>query len=89
MPPNDPPAGVDSDGKRLAMMANQIALFFAIYPTEEAAAAVANHINQFWGRAMRRQFLASFSADDPTFHPLVARAFTRIRPPDDRWTVAP
>ncbi len=33
---------------KLAMMANQIALFFKSYPHDEAVAGVSTHIRAFW-----------------------------------------
>ena len=35
--------------------ANQIALFFASYPHEEAIAGVTDHLTKFWERRMRQQ----------------------------------
>ncbi len=36
-------------------MANQIALFFASYPKEEAVAGVTEHLRKFWEPRMRKQ----------------------------------
>ena len=35
--------------------ANQIALYFASYPREEAVAGVADHIRMYWEKRMRQQ----------------------------------
>ena len=66
---------------KLRRMAGQIADFFKSYPEEEAAASIADHINQFWSRRMREDFLAAFTADSQELHPLVRRALAQVRPP--------
>src|ERR1700683_1746902 len=38
--------------------ANQIALFFAAYPHDEAVAGVLDHFKRFWERRMRDQIIA-------------------------------
>jgi len=38
-------------------MANQIALFFAAYPREEAVSGVTDHLKHFWEPRMREQLL--------------------------------
>jgi formate dehydrogenase subunit delta len=61
--------------------ANQIALFFASYPHEEAVAGVANHITKFWEHRMRVQ-IQKYVADGGTgLHPLVLEALARLRLP--------
>ena len=64
---------------KLAAMANQIADFFKAYPADQASASIAEHINQFWGKKMRGDFLAAFRADNPSLHPLVAKALPHIK----------
>ena len=49
------------------------------YPQDQASASIAEHINQFWGRKMRTDFLAAFRADNPALHPLVAKALPHIK----------
>ncbi len=66
--------------EKLARMAGQIADFFRAYPEEEAAAAVADHINRFWTRRMRAEFLASAAPADP----LLARAIVLVRRPESQ-----
>ena len=66
---------------KLARMAGQIADFFKSYPDEQAIPAIADHINQFWSRRMREDFLAAFTADSQELHPLVRRALAQVRPP--------
>lgn len=65
---------------KLVRMAGQIADFFKAYPEEEAAASIANHINQFWTGRMRGDFLAAFAARPEALPPLLRRALPRIRP---------
>ena len=60
---------------KLARMAQQIADFFRSYPQDEAARAIADHINQFWTPRMR----ADFAGGPAPSNPLVARAMPMIR----------
>ncbi|POR51983.1 formate dehydrogenase subunit delta [Bosea psychrotolerans] len=66
--------------EKLARMAGQIADFFKSYPDAQAVPAIADHINQFWSRRMREDFLAAFNGDSQELHPLVRRALALIRP---------
>lgn len=66
--------------EKLRRMAGQIADFFKAYPEEEAAASVADHINQFWTGRMRGDFLAAFATCPENLPPLLRRALPRIRP---------
>ena len=43
------------NSEHMVHMANQIAQFFSSYPREEAVAGVADHIQKFWEKRMRRQ----------------------------------
>lgn len=65
---------------KLAAMANQIGDFFKSYPDEEAIAAIADHINQFWTKRMREQFRTGFEADATALAPLVQQARAKVRP---------
>jgi formate dehydrogenase subunit delta len=65
---------------KLAMMANQIGDFFKAYPEEQAVAAIADHINQFWTKGMREQFRAGFEQDAAALSPLVRQARDKVRP---------
>jgi len=58
--------------------ANQIALFFASYPREEAVAAVADHLVKFWEPRMRRQLAEYVAAEKPGLHELVPDAVRKI-----------
>ncbi|MDE2363257.1 MAG: formate dehydrogenase subunit delta [Hyphomicrobiales bacterium] len=65
---------------RLATMARQIADFFRVYPQEEAARSIADHINQFWTRRMRDEFLALPGLKEGALDPLLAKAAAFVRP---------
>jgi len=65
---------------KLAAMANQIGDFFKSYPDEEAVAAIADHINQFWTKRMRDDFRAGFAEDASALSPLVRQARDKVRP---------
>lgn len=69
---------------KLARMANQIADFFKAYPDEQASASIAEHINQFWNRHMRDDFLSAYDAGSQELHPLVQGALARINPSRSR-----
>ena len=73
-----------TDDAKLARMAEAIAAFFRSMPDEQAAAAVAGHINQFWAPQMRRNFVARFGDDPSPLHPLVRRALPLVRVPAAR-----
>lgn len=70
--------------EKLARMAGQIADFFRSYPEEQAVPAIAEHINLFWSRRMREDFLAAFNAGSDDIQPLVRLALPAIRPPQGR-----
>ena len=63
--------------EKLAMMANQIATFFAAQGEERAIPAIADHIRKFWDPEMRRKFLSI--APDAMLHPFVRSALPLIR----------
>ena len=69
---------------KLAHMANQIGDFFKAYPEAEAVAAITDHINQFWSRRMREDFLGAFDAGSEAIHPLVRKAIEHIKQPRSR-----
>jgi formate dehydrogenase subunit delta len=58
--------------------ANQIALFFAAYPHEEAVAGVADHLKRFWEPRMKRQIIAYVEAGGAGLHELVPEAVRRL-----------
>jgi formate dehydrogenase subunit delta len=61
--------------------ANQIALFFATYPHDEAVAGVVNHIAKFWERRMRDQIQKYVTEGGSGLHPLVLEALEQLRVP--------
>jgi hypothetical protein len=61
---------------KMVHMANQIALFFASYPHDEAVAGVADHINKFWEPAC----VPSSSRTSPQAVPSFTRWSWRARP---------
>jgi len=63
----------------LARMAGQIADFFKSYPEEQAVPAIADHINQFWSRRMREDFVVAFDTQSADIQPLVQAALPAIR----------
>lgn len=58
--------------------ANQIALFFASYPHDEAVAGVTNHIKSFWERRMREQINQYIAQGGGGLHELVLEAMKRL-----------
>jgi formate dehydrogenase subunit delta len=59
--------------------ANQIALFFASYPHDEAVAGVADHFKKFWEPRMRVQLETYLAAGGAGLHELVAPAMRALR----------
>jgi len=59
-------------------MAGDIAAQFHHRPAEEAAAAIAGHIRQFWDPRMRRALLAEIDAGTEA-DPLVVAAAAQLR----------
>jgi formate dehydrogenase subunit delta len=70
---------VKSDNSHLVHMANQIALYFAPYPHEEAVAGVANHIEKFWEKRMRQQLDAHIAQGATGLNALVLDAVKRLQ----------
>jgi formate dehydrogenase subunit delta len=58
--------------------ANQIALYFASFPPEEAVAGVLNHIQKFWERRMKDQLLDYVAHGGAGLHELVLEAVKRM-----------
>lgn len=55
-------------------LVNNIAVQFGYLPTEEAAAAVANHINRFWDPRMKRRLFELAVTDKQELDPVAAAA---------------
>jgi formate dehydrogenase subunit delta len=66
---------------KLARMANQIATFFKAQPSQDRAALVAKHLEDFWEPRMRRQLLEVVRDGDAGLDPLVIEAAGRMRAP--------
>ncbi len=79
----DPAAVKLANMAKLGHMAGQIADYFKSYPEEQAVAAIAAHINEFWSRRMREDFLATFNAGSEGLHPLARAAVVAIKPAID------
>lgn len=71
---------VHAHEQTLLRMASQIATFFRSYPEEEAVSGIADHINRFWNRRMRTDFLAAFKPDDSRLDSRLAKALAQVKP---------
>lgn len=58
--------------------ANQIALYFASYPHEEAVAGVLDHFKKFWEPRMRNQIIAYVSHGGQGLHALALEAVKQL-----------
>lgn len=59
--------------------ANQIALFFASYPHDEAVAGVTNHLKRYWERRMRAQIIDYVAQGGQGLHQLALEAVRRLQ----------
>jgi formate dehydrogenase subunit delta len=59
--------------------ANQIALFFAAYPHDQAVAGVTDHFKKFWERRMRDQIVAYVAHGGAGLHELALEAVKRLQ----------
>ncbi|MFN0171857.1 MAG: formate dehydrogenase subunit delta [Bryobacteraceae bacterium] len=66
--------------EQMIHMANQIALFFASYPHEEAVGGVADHLKKFWERRMQQQIVRYVDEGGSGLHDLVIEAVRRLHP---------
>ena len=64
--------------EQMVHMPNQIALFFASYPREEAVAGVPDHLKKFWERRMRQQIVEYVAQGGGGLHELVVEAVKRL-----------
>ena len=63
------------DTKHLIMMANDIGSYFAGYPShDEAVAAIANHLQNFWEARMRRDIVRYVISGGTELKPMVRQA---------------
>ena len=65
--------------EKLLRMAHQITTFFESYPEEQGVAAIAEHINKFWHRTMRDEFVTTFSESDQALKPLLRKAMPKFK----------
>lgn len=70
-----------TNAQKLAMMANQIAGFFATQPGTSQAADVAAHLKAFWEPRMLQALYAQVDAGGEGLSPLVVEAVGRLRQP--------
>ncbi len=59
-------------------MANQIAMFFASYPHDEALAGVTDHLKSFWEPRMRKQIIDYVAAGGHGLHALALEAVKHL-----------
>jgi formate dehydrogenase subunit delta len=64
--------------ENMVHMANQIALFFASYPHDEALSGVVDHFKSFWEPRMRKQIIAYVAQGGHGLHELVIEAVQRL-----------
>ena len=60
--------------------ANQIALYFASYPHEQAVDGVLDHIKKYWEKRMRAQIMQYVAQGGAGLHELVVEAVKRLDP---------
>jgi formate dehydrogenase subunit delta len=58
--------------------ANQIALYFATFPREDAIEGVRDHIQKFWERRMKDQLIDYIAHGGAGLHELVLEAVKRM-----------
>ena len=66
------------DQDHMIHMANQIAMFFASYPKEEAVAGVADHLKKFWEPRMREQIIQYVAQSGGGLHEFAVRAVKQL-----------
>jgi formate dehydrogenase subunit delta len=66
------------ESENMVHMANQIAIFFASYPKEEAVAGVADHLQKFWEPRMRKQITEYVAHGGGGLHDLAVEAVKRL-----------
>jgi formate dehydrogenase subunit delta len=66
------------DSENMVHMANQIALFFASYPKDEAVAGVTDHFEKYWEPRMRKQIIEYVEQGGHGLHELALEAVKRI-----------
>lgn len=67
--------------EKLAMMANQIGIFFASQKHGDAVVATADHLQKFWEPRMRKAIIAHLDAGGAGLSPVVRDAVAVLRMP--------
>ncbi|MET0995025.1 MAG: formate dehydrogenase subunit delta [Mycobacterium sp.] len=60
-------------------MVNNIAVHFRYLPTEQAAAAVADHVKRFWDPRMKRRLFELAAAEAEDLDPVAVAAAALLR----------
>ena len=66
------------NAEKLIHNANQIALFFAAYPRDDAIQGIAGHIKSFWPARMRKQLTEYVAGGGGGLHELVLAAALHV-----------
>jgi formate dehydrogenase subunit delta len=64
--------------EQMVHMANQIAIFFASYPKEEAVASVTDHLTKFWEARMRKQIIEYVAEGGGGLHEIALEAVKQL-----------
>jgi formate dehydrogenase subunit delta len=67
------------EAENMVHMANQIALFFATYPHDEAIASVTDHLKKFWEPRMRKQIIEYVAHGGSGLHELALEAVKNLQ----------
>jgi formate dehydrogenase subunit delta len=67
------------EAENMVHMANQIAIFFASYPKNEAVAGVTDHLQKFWEPRMRRQIVEYVAQGGHGLHELAIEAVKHLQ----------
>lgn len=67
------------ESENMVHMANQIALFFASYPKDEAVASITDHFKKFWEPRMRKQIIDYVAQGDGGLHELALEAVKHLQ----------
>jgi formate dehydrogenase subunit delta len=67
------------ESENMVHMANQIAIFFASYPKDEAVAGVTDHLQKFWEPRMRKQIIEYVAHGGHGLHELALEAVKKLQ----------
>ena len=67
------------EAENMVHMANQIALFCASYPKDEAVASVTDHFKKFWEPRMRKQIIEYVAHGGAGLHDLALEAVKHLQ----------